>query len=72
MSCYFRHLQPLFSEAGITVTPANRKELDQAVHRIVDVSYKNCPEAWKKIKAGTADAQQRADFIRKLKSALSG
>jgi hypothetical protein len=68
LSCYFRHMNELFAEAGITVTPANKKQLDQAVHKIVEVEYKNCPEAWKAIKQGTADPQKRQAFISKLKS----
>jgi hypothetical protein len=63
-------MQDLFAEAGIKVTPENKKEIDQAVHRIVDVSYKNCPAAWKELKAGTADAEKRKEFIQKLKSAF--
>jgi hypothetical protein len=69
MSCYFRHLNELFAEAGIAVTPANKKQLDQAVHKIVEVDYKNCPAAWKAVKQGTADPQQRQEFVRKLKAA---
>ena len=72
MSCYFRHLKDIFAEAGIEVNPGNRKAVDQAIHRIVDVSYKNCPETWKAIKAGTADSAKREEFIQKLKGALSG
>jgi hypothetical protein len=71
MSCYFRHLQEIFDEAGIKVTPKNKKEIDQAIHKIVDVSYKNCPAAWKAIKSGTADAEKQEEFVRKLKSALA-
>jgi hypothetical protein len=55
MSCYFRHMKDLFTEAGIKVTQDNKKEIDQVIHRIVNVSYKNCPATWKEIKAGTAD-----------------
>ena len=43
MSCYFRHLKNILNEAGIEVTPGNKEELDQAFHRIVDVTYKDCP-----------------------------
>ncbi len=72
MSCYFRHLKDLFSEAGIEVSSSNKKEVDQAIHRIVNVSYKNCPATWKQIKLGTADAKQRKEFIQKLKKAIPG
>jgi predicted Fe-Mo cluster-binding NifX family protein len=70
MSCYFRHLQAIFSEAGIEVTSANRKQIDEAVHRIVNVSYKDCPATWKKIKLGTADSESKKEFIQKLKIAV--
>ncbi|MDD3678593.1 MAG: hypothetical protein WCX07_05245 [Dehalococcoidales bacterium] len=70
MSCYFRHMQSIPEEAGITVTQDNKKEIDRKIHEIVDVSYKNCPEAWRAIKAGTADAEQRSAFVAKLKEAL--
>ena len=44
MSCYFRHMKDIFEEAGINVTESNKKEVDKAIHKIVNVSYKNCPE----------------------------
>jgi hypothetical protein len=71
MSCYFRHLQDIFKESGIEVTAANKKAIDQAIHRIVDVSYKNCPATWKEIKLGIADAQKREEFVKKLRNAIS-
>jgi hypothetical protein len=70
MSCYFRHLIPMFEEAGIQITPANKKQIDQAIHKIVDVAYKDCPATWKQIKLGTADPQKKQEFIQKLKSAV--
>jgi hypothetical protein len=70
MSCYFRHLKPIFDQAGIQVTPANKKQVDQAIHKIVDVAYKDCPATWKQIKLGTADPQKKEEFIRKLKSEI--
>jgi hypothetical protein len=70
MSCYFRHLQDVFKEAGIQVTPANKRQIDQAIHKIVSVSYKDCPAVWKEIKMGIADTQKRREFIQKLKSTL--
>jgi hypothetical protein len=50
MSCYLRHIQDILDEAGIALTPANRKLVDEAVHRAVGVTYKNCPATWRKIK----------------------
>jgi len=71
MSCYFRHLQPFFDEAGIKVTPANKKQIDQAIHKIVDITYKDCPATWKQIKMGIAEPQKRQEFIQKLKSVIN-
>ncbi|MBN1189235.1 MAG: hypothetical protein JXA46_05725 [Dehalococcoidales bacterium] len=68
MSCYFRHMNEIFAEAGIEITPANRKQIDQAIHRIVEVDYKDCPAAWKAVKQGTATPEQRQEFVRKLKA----
>ena len=71
MSCYFRHLKSILEEADIEVTPANKKQIDQAIHQIVGVTYKHCPETWKKLKQQlTGDEQQRQEFISQLKSAL--
>jgi hypothetical protein len=70
VSCYFRHLKDLFSGTGITVTPENKKRLDAAIHKIVSVEYKNCPDAWKKIKIELLSEKSRNAFIKKL-SALA-
>ncbi|MCX6003549.1 MAG: hypothetical protein NTX46_03875 [Chloroflexi bacterium] len=53
MSCYFRHLKDILTEAGIEVTPQNRKQIDQAFHRIVGTEREEgcqCPATWKKLK----------------------
>ncbi len=71
MSCYFRHLKDILEEAGIEVTPTNRKQVDQVIHQTVGVSYKNCPETWKKLKQQlTGDEQKRQEFISQLRTAL--
>ncbi len=71
MSCYFRHLKNTLEEAGIEVTPDNRKQVDRAIHQIVGVTYKDCPETWKKLKQQLAGGEQkRQEFISQLKSAL--
>ena len=71
MSCYFRHLKDILEEASIEVAPANRKQVDQAIHQIVEVTYKNCPETWKRLKQQlTGDEQERQQLISQLKSAL--
>ena len=71
MSCYFRHLKGLLDEAGVKVTPDSKRVVDQAVHKIVGVEYKNCPVAWKTLKQQIIDNEQnRRDFVEKLKIAL--
>ena len=71
MSCYLRHLKDIIEETGIEVTSANRKQVDQAIHQIVGVKYKNCPETWKKLKQQLTDNDTaRQEFISQLKSAL--
>jgi len=71
MSCYFRHLKNTLEEADIEVTSTNKKQVDRAIHQIVGVTYKDCPETWKRLKQQlTGDEQKRQEFISQLKSAL--
>lgn len=71
MSCYFRHLKTLFDEAGIDITPGNRQQIDQAVHRLVGVGHKDCPAAWKRLKEELADDRRRRGLAARLRGALS-
>ncbi len=57
----------VFSEAGIEVTKENRQQLDQIIHDIVKVEYKNCPATWKEVKKQLAEDE--AGFVLKLKNA---
>jgi len=67
MSCYFRHLKDILNEAGIEVNPSNRKQIDRTIHDIVEITYKDCPTTWKKLKQEIiGDEQKRQDFIKKL------
>ena len=71
MSCYFRHMKDILSEAGIEVTPQNKKAVDQAFHNIVDVEYKNSSSTWKKIKADfISDPSKKQQLIGKLKESM--
>lgn len=71
MSCYFRHLNEIFGEAGIEVTAANKKQVDQAIHQLVGVGYKDCPAAWHKLKREiTSDPHKRSEFIARLQAAI--
>ena len=68
MTCYFRHLQDVFNEAGIKVTKENRKQIDRAIHRIVNTKYKNCPLAWRRVKERIQkDEMEKRALINELK-----
>jgi len=69
MTCYFRHLQGVFERAQIEVTRENKREIDQVIHGIVGVDYKDCPAAWREVKRRMAEDE--AGFIAELKRALS-
>jgi hypothetical protein len=71
MSCYFRHLKDIFTEAGIEVTPQNRKQIDRAFHRIVGVAHKEYPVTWEKLKQEwLVDPKKKQELARKLQKAL--
>ena len=72
MSCYFRHIKDILNEAGIEVTSCNKRQLDQAIHEIVEVTYKHCPGTWRKLKQQQIidDDQKKQDLIGKLKDAV--
>jgi hypothetical protein len=71
MSCYFRHMKDIFEEAGISVNPTNKKQIDQALHQIVDVNYKDCPNTWKALKQiMLSDENKRHELIQKLQAAI--
>ena len=73
MSCYFRHLQDIFNEAGVEVTKENKREIDRVIHGLVKVEYKNCSAAWKGIKEQIIrDDTARSKFIEDLKRELNG
>jgi len=55
MTCYFRHLNEFFDQAGIIVTKENRKDIDRAIHKIVGNEYKNCSATWKEVKKRLAE-----------------
>lgn len=67
MSCYFRHIKDMLDEAGIQVTPANKKQIDRAIHETVGVAYKDCPSAWKAVKQVLSDSHRRQELIKRLR-----
>lgn len=72
MSCYFRHIKDVFADAGVEVTPQNKKEVDRAVHAVVGVEYKDCPAAWRAVKEALAAEGGRDRFVDSLKSEMEG
>ena len=71
MSCYFRHMKDVLEEAGIETTKDNKKEIDRIIHGLVDVPYKDCSPAWKKVKEHIkTDDAARNQFIRELKKQI--
>ena len=71
MSCYFRYIKDVFEEAGISVNPANKKQIDQAIHKIVGVSYKDCSATWKALKQNfLSDKKRRNELIEKLQAIM--
>ncbi|MDQ1281247.1 MAG: hypothetical protein QG670_2512 [Thermoproteota archaeon] len=69
MTCYFRHLQSIFKEAGIEVNKENRQKIDIIIHKIVGVTYPNCPATWKEVKMMIT--KNRDDFVSKLRDIYS-
>ncbi len=71
MSCYLRHIKDILDEAGIVITPVNRRQIDQAIHQAVGVAYRSCPATWKKIKEDVkGDEEKRRAFIKQLQIAM--
>ncbi len=66
MTCYFRHLNEVFSKAGLEVTKDNKREIDRMIHSIVGVEYKNCAPTWKEVKKRMAADEE--EFARVLKA----
>jgi hypothetical protein len=40
----------IMEEAGVTITKENKKDIDRALHSLVNVEYKNCSATWKELK----------------------
>jgi hypothetical protein len=69
VTCYFRHLKPIFDKAGVEITKANKREIDRIIHAIVCVEYKNCSTTWREVKKKLAEDEQT--FITRLQEATS-
>jgi ribosomal protein L23 len=69
MTCYFRHMKPIFNKIGLEVTKENKKEIDRAIHDIVGVEYKNCSATWREVKKRINEDEE--SFTSKLKESIS-
>ncbi len=70
MSCYLRHLREVLAEAGIEVTPANRKQVDAIMHRFVG-TYKDCSATWRRLKFEVlADVNKRKELVDYLRGSV--
>ena len=64
-------MNDVFKEASITVTPGNKRQIDQAFHQIAGVTYKDCPSTWRKLKQDLmVNEQKRSELIEKLQAAM--
>jgi hypothetical protein len=62
-------LKLAFEQIGVQVTSENRKEIDKKIHELVNVTYPNCPAAWKAIKSRMAEDEEK--FLADLDAALA-
>ncbi|KPV63886.1 MAG: hypothetical protein AOA66_0615 [Candidatus Bathyarchaeota archaeon BA2] len=69
MTCYFRYLQYVFERGGIKITKENKRQIDQIIHNVIGVEYKNCPAAWKEVKKQIAEDEEA--FISQLRNLLT-
>jgi hypothetical protein len=65
-------MRDVFKEAEISVTPKNKKDIDQAIHRLMEVKYKKCmPDCWSEVKKMMANEKTRKAFMADLKKILT-
>ena len=59
--------------AGIAVTLENKRRMDQAIHNLVEVKYKDYPVTWKRLKQDfLVDEKRQKQFVANLKKAIMG
>ena len=72
MSCYLHNLKDILNEAGVEISADNRKQIDRAIHGIVNTTYKDCPGTWKQVKQKLASSEaEKREFVKKIKAALT-
>jgi len=65
-------MNDIFKELDIEITNENKKEIDKILHKIVETEYKNCSDAWKKIKAiiKNDNKEEKKRFISMIKKEI--
>ncbi|KYK38071.1 MAG: hypothetical protein AYK18_08150 [Theionarchaea archaeon DG-70] len=58
----------VLQEAGIKVTRENKKDIDKALHNLVNVEYKNCSPTWKEIKKLLQTEEGKKKIVKELKN----
>lgn len=64
MTCYFRHLDPVFRRAGLQIDIDNRKRVDMIIHEMVGVKYKDCSQTWAAVKEMLQDEDAFVERLR--------
>jgi hypothetical protein len=71
MTCYFRNsrMVELFEDIGVEVTKENRNAIDEIIHEMLSVDYKNCAATWKLVRKRLDE--DGSGFKRRLSEALA-
>ena len=72
MTCYFKNsrMVALFKDIGVVVTKDNKKAVDELLHEMLSVDYKNCA-ATRKMVIKKLDGNDSDGFKARLQHALS-
>jgi hypothetical protein len=71
MTCYFKNsrMTELFDGIGVEVTKENMARINEIIHDILSVDYKNCAAAWKLVRKKLANDAE--GFKERLQEVLS-
>jgi hypothetical protein len=62
-------MKDVLEEVGVEVTNENKKEIDQIIHELVNVPYKQCSPAWKGVKDRIkTNDKTKGLFVKELKN----
>ncbi|HIH76580.1 MAG TPA: hypothetical protein HA343_04625 [Methanomassiliicoccales archaeon] len=64
MTCYFRHLDPVFRRGGLQIDIDNRKRVDMIIHEMAGVQYKDCTRTWAVVKKMLQDEDAFVERLR--------